>query len=148
MRAKGSNIALMTKIAALALFALMMFPVSPRSDAQTTTPKSPPKYEMTSYVVGLLYRGPNWSPESTPETERIQEGHMANIRKMGESGKLAVAGPFSDHGDLRGMFIFRIASVDEARALVNEDPAIQSGRLKYELHPWFAASGLKVDPPK
>ncbi len=46
------------------------------------------------------------------------------------------------------MFIFQIESVDEARALANEDPAIQSGRLRLELHPWFAASGLKVDPPK
>jgi len=99
-------------------------------------------------VVGFLYRGPKWTAESTPEAEHIQEGHMANIRKMGALGKLAVAGPFSDHGDLRGMFIFQIESVDEARALANEDPAIQSGRLRLELHPWFAASGLKVDPPK
>jgi len=138
----------MTKTAALALLTLLAFPVAPRGDAQTPTPKSEPKYEMTNYVVGLLYRGPNWTPESTPETQRIQEGHMANIRKMGELGKLAVAGPFSDHGDLRGMFIFRIESVEEARVLANADPAIQSGRLRLDLHPWFAASGLKVDPPK
>ncbi|PYT31461.1 MAG: hypothetical protein DMG57_04965 [Acidobacteria bacterium] len=138
----------MSKTAALTLFSLLAFPVAPRGDAQTSAPKSEPKYEMRNYVVGFLYRGPKWTAESTPETERIQEGHLANIRKMAALGKLAVAGPFSDHGDLRGMFIFQIESVDEARALANEDPAIQSGRLRLELHPWFAASGLKVDPPK
>ncbi|MGH9633177.1 MAG: hypothetical protein ACRD7E_33170 [Bryobacteraceae bacterium] len=63
-------------------------------------------YEMTTYHVGLLFRGPKWTPESTPETRRIQEGHMANIRKMAESGKLIVAGPFGGNGNLRGMFIF------------------------------------------
>jgi uncharacterized protein YciI len=107
-----------------------------------------PRYEMTTYVVGLLFRGPKWTPESTPETQKIQEGHMANIRKMAAAGKLAVAGPFSDDGDLRGIFIFQNATVEEARALADQDPAIQAGRLRLELHPWFAAKGLKVDPPK
>ena len=33
---------------------------------------------------------------------------MANIRRMGATGKLIVAGPFSDDTDLRGMFIFKV----------------------------------------
>jgi hypothetical protein len=46
------------------------------------------------------------------------------------------------------VFIFKVNSVEEARALAAPDPAIQSGRLVLELHPWYAAAGLKVDPPK
>ena len=106
------------------------------------------KYEMTTYVVGLLYRGPKSTRESTPETQKIQEGHMANIGKMHAAGKLAVAGPFSDDGDLRGIFIFQNTTLEEARAMCEQDPAVQAGRLRFELHPWFAAKGLKVDPPK
>jgi len=107
-----------------------------------------PKYEMTTYVLGLLVKGPNWTAESTPETKRIQEGHMANIRKMAETGRLVVAGPISDGGDLRGIFIFQGVTIEEARRMAEADPAIESGRLKLNLHPWFAAKGLKVDPPK
>ena len=73
---------------------------------------------------------------------------MANIRRMAALGKLAVAGPFLDNGDLRGMFIFTTGSQQEAEALVAADPAVKAGRLVLELHPWFAARGIKVDPPK
>lgn len=114
-------------------------------------PKSPPPaevggWEMTTYFVGFLYRGPKWTPETTPETTRIQEGHMANIRRMGEAGKLLVAGPFSDDGALRGMYVFKVDSMAEAEKLVRSDPAVQAGRLRFELHPWFAAKNITVTP--
>jgi uncharacterized protein YciI len=107
-----------------------------------------PQYEMTHYVVGFFHRGPNWTAEETAETRRIQEGHLANFGKLAEAGKLIVAGPFGDHGDLRGMLVFKLASVEEARALMDADPALKTGRLTLDLHPWFAAAGLRVDPPK
>ena len=104
---------------------------------------------MTTYVVGLLRKGPTWTADETaPETKRVLEGHMANIKKMADTGKLVVAGPFSDNTELRGMFIFLVGSVDDAKALVEADPGVQSRRFVFELHPWFAAKGLKVPPPK
>jgi uncharacterized protein len=112
------------------------------------TRKAEPQYEMTTYVAGFFHRGPNWTAQETGETRRIQEGHLANFRKMAEAGKLIVAGPFSDHGDLRGMLIFKLDSVDEARLLMDADPAVKSGRLTLDLHPWFAAAGLRVNEPK
>ncbi len=114
--------------------------------ATTAQEKKPVDWEMTTYYVGLLYRGPKWTPERTPETQKLQEGHMANIRKLGESGKLLLAGPFSDDGDLRGMFVFKVASIEEARALCDTDPAVQAGRLRVELHPWFSAKNIFVHP--
>ena len=110
--------------------------------------KPEPKYEMTNYIMGLLRRAPNWTAASTEETQRIQEGHMANIRKMAATGKLIVAGPFTDNGDLRGVLIFQNTSMDEAKAMADQDPAVKAGRLVVELHPWFAAAGLRVNAPK
>ena len=110
--------------------------------------KPEPKYEMTTYVMGLLRKGPKWTAASTPKTQRIQAGHMANIRKMGATGKLIVAGPLSDNGELRGVLIFERTSIEEAQAMVDQDPAVKAGRLIVELHPWFAAAGLRVNPPK
>ena len=104
-------------------------------------------YEMTTYIMGLLRKGPGWTAADTPETQRLQAAHMANIKKMADTGKLIVAGPFGDSGDFRGVFIFEKVSFDEARAMVAGDPAVKSGRLIVDLHPWFAAAGLRVNPP-
>jgi uncharacterized protein YciI len=101
-------------------------------------------YEMATYQVAFLRKGPAWTPGETPELQKLQEAHLAHIRAMGESGKLLVAGPFSDGGDLRGMFIFRLDSLEEARALAEQDPAVQAGRLVLEWHPWFAAKNITV----
>jgi uncharacterized protein len=110
-----------------------------------TTPE--PKYEMDSYVVAILRRGPSVS-QSKEEAAKIQEGHLAHIRHMASLGKLVVAGPFTaNNADARGMFIFK-ATLDEAKELTLQDPAVKAGRLVMDLYPWFAAKGLKVDPPK
>ena len=106
-----------------------------------------PRYEMTTYVFGLIKKGPKWTPEVTEETKKIQAGHMANIRAMAATGKLVVAGPFEDGGDLRGIFIFHNATLEEARSMVNQDPAVRAGRLAVDLVKWWAAAGLRVNGP-
>ena len=119
------------------------------SSAAADEPKlGPGGYEMTTYYVGFLYRGQNWTPGETPETKKLQEAHMANIQKMAEAGKLVIAGPFTDDGDLRGLYVFRAASAEEAKALVESDPAVKAGRLRFELHPWFAAKNIIVTSRK
>jgi acetyl esterase len=105
-------------------------------------------YDMTNYVVGFLRKGPNSGSGDAAETQKLMEGHMANIRKMAAGGKLAVAGPFTDNGDLRGMFIFKNTTLEEAKALVAADPAVKAGRFVLELHPWYSAAGLRSNGPK
>ena len=104
---------------------------------------SEPDYAMTTYQVAFLKRGPKWTPQSTPETQKIQQGHMAHIGAMAKTGKLILAGPFADDGDLRGMFVFK-ATAEEARQLAGQDPAVKSGRLLLEWHPWYSAEGIAV----
>jgi uncharacterized protein YciI len=108
----------------------------------------PGGYEMTTYYVGFLYRGAKWTPEETAETRKLQEEHMANIQKMAAAGKLVIAGPFVDNGDLRGLYVFRVGSAEDAKALVESDPAVKAGRLRFELHPWYAAKNITVTPRK
>jgi uncharacterized protein YciI len=101
-----------------------------------------PKFDNEPLIFALLTRGEKWTADKTPETARIQEGHMANIRRMAGLGKLVAAGPMGDDGDLRGIFIFRGASLDEAKQLSAEDPAIKVGRLKIELFEWWGSKGI------
>jgi uncharacterized protein YciI len=99
-----------------------------------------PKYEMKTYQMVFLFKGPNRNQDSTA-TMRIQEAHLANIQRLADEGKLIVAGPFLDDKDLRGIFIFDSESEEEVRTLVETDPAIIAGRLRYDIHPWMTAKG-------
>jgi uncharacterized protein YciI len=56
--------------------------------------------------------------------------------------KLVVAGPFGDDGNLRGIFVFKVASLDEAKALAETDPAVIAGRLAIDMHPWLVPEGI------
>ena len=55
-----------------------------------------------------------------------------------------MAGPFTDDGDLRGLFVFRTGTLEEAKAMAEQDPAVKAGRLRLEWHPWFAAKNISV----
>ena len=91
---------------------------------------------MRIYVMGLLYRGPNATPEVTETSKKLQAGHMANINKMAADGHLLIAGPMADQGELRGIFIFDTDDVKKAQEWCDQDPAIQAGTLRVERHKW------------
>lgn len=104
-----------------------------------------PKWPLTPekpYIFGLLVRGPKWTKEQTEETKKIQEGHMANINRLGKSGKLVLAGPFEGNDERRGVFIFKVNTMDEAQDLTGTDPAVIAGRLKIKLYRWSVAKGM------
>ena len=99
-------------------------------------------YGMTVYYLGLLRKGPAWTAEETPQAAALQEAHLANIRRMAEDGTLVLVGPLLDGGDLLGVYVFKSASLAEAQALAASDPAVQAGRLIFELHPWMVEKGV------
>jgi uncharacterized protein YciI len=96
---------------------------------------------LKQYYFVMLVKGPHRDDIDSLSLAKIQEGHMANINKMAESGKLQIAGPFGDDGNWRGIFIFDVATEEEVKELLKDDPAIQSGRLAYEIHPWWTMPG-------
>jgi uncharacterized protein YciI len=100
-----------------------------------------PGKTMTAYLA-FLVRGEKWTPDKTPETEAIQKAHLANIGRLAEMKKLVVAGPFGDDGTLRGIFVFRVDSLEEARSLAETDPAVKAGRLALQIHPWVVPEGI------
>lgn len=104
------------------------------------------EYGMRKYVLAYLKRGPNRNQDSLTAAN-LQKAHLENIVRMAEAGKLVLAGPFMDDGEVRGIYIFNVATIEEAQALTATDPAIQAGRLSMELHPWYGSATLPLITP-
>ena len=66
---------------------------------------APPK--MVRYYMGFLKKGPAWGAGTKEEGAEIQKQHLAHLGRMHQMGKLVVAGPFGDNGEIRGILVFR-----------------------------------------
>lgn len=98
-------------------------------------------YGMKQYVMAFLKAGPN-RDRSPEEAAALQRAHLDNIKRLAEAGVLVVAGPFLDRGEVRGIYIFDVRTLEEAQALTETDPAIQAGSLVMELRPWYGSAAL------
>jgi uncharacterized protein YciI len=107
-----------------------------RVPPETAAPKADDDAMGEVFLV-LLKRGPAWTAERTDKTRAIQEAHMANIKAQWEAKKLIIAGPIGDDGDTRGVFVYQAATLADARALADADPAVKAGRLVPEIHSWW-----------
>ncbi|MGB0513399.1 MAG: YciI family protein [Wenzhouxiangellaceae bacterium] len=116
-------------------------PALPDFDATLAAKLGADAYGMRRYVMAFLKAGPN-RDRSPAEAAELQRAHMTNIRRLAEQGKLALAGPFLDDGEFRGIYIFAVDTVEEARQLTATDPAIQAGSLEMELHPWYGSAAV------
>lgn len=101
------------------------------------------EYGMKSYFFVILKTGTN----KTTDKELISEsfrGHMNNINLLIKKRKLIVAGPFDNNeNSYRGIFILNnIKSIEEAKELLQTDPAIKNGLLAYEIFTWYGSAAL------
>jgi uncharacterized protein YciI len=98
--------------------------------------------KMSTLYLAILKKGTNRPEKETPEVQELQKAHIANIERLAKLGKIVAAGPFGDDGNLRGIFVFRVGSLQEAQDLCDTDPMIKVGRLAAELHPWQVPEGI------
>jgi uncharacterized protein YciI len=98
---------------------------------------------MRNYVLVVLKTGPTPMPKGDKRDEMFK-GHFANIQRLAAAGKLAAAGPFDGADGWRGMFIFAVKDVDEAKALTATDPVIQSGEMVAEYHKLYSSAALML----
>lgn len=100
------------------------------------------EYGMKKYVFCLLKTGSNTT--ASPEEKKMYfEGHMNNISKLAKENKLFLAGPFMKNDkDYRGLFILNCETIEEAKLLVESDPAVKAKLLEAELTPWYGSAAL------
>jgi uncharacterized protein len=104
--------------------------------------------EFDTYQLVLLKRPAERAEMPEDEVNRIQAAHLAHMTRMAEEGKLVAAGPFGDQEDesLRGLALYRVGSIEEARRLAEADPAVQAGRLEVEVLTWYSEKGSLAFP--
>ena len=75
---------------------------------------------------------------SAPE---FQEALEQPFCKLVEQGTVALAGPFSEDGDLKGVYIFTVGEQQTSK-LLREEPMVKAVYLKPESHPWITGKGV------
>ena len=98
---------------------------------------------MQQYFIAFLKRGPERSQDKKV-TDSLQALHLGHLGKMYELGYADISGPFGDDGDIRGITIYNVPTLQMADSLANSDPAVKAGRLVIEVHPWWAAKGYPL----
>ena len=115
----------------------------PKYDAKLAKQLGADERGMKMYVMCVLKTGPKDAEIKGKERDDIFAGHFANIGRLADEGKLAVAGPFekNDKG-YRGLFVFNVVTVEEAQKLVETDPAFKAGILIADMTPWYGSAAL------
>lgn len=88
---------------------------------------------MRSYVLVVLKTGPKPMPAG-PARDEMFRGHFANMKRLADEGRLVMAGPFDGVDGWRGLFVFAVKEVDEARQLAETDPVLVQGEMVAEYH--------------
>jgi len=116
---------------------------SPEYDAELARRLGADERGMRSYVLVVLKTGPNKMPPG-PERDAMFKGHFANINRLAAEGKLALAGPFDGADGWRGLYIFAVPDIEEARQLVATDPVVSSGEMVPEFHKYYGSAALML----
>lgn len=100
-------------------------------------------YGMKIYYLVILKTGTNTTADKDFINESFR-GHMDNINRLVYEKKLVVAGPMGkNENNYRGIFILNnLATMDEAKELLQTDPAIKNGLLGYEIFTWYGSAAL------
>jgi len=100
------------------------------------------EYGMKSYTFVILKTGSQTEPDND-KRNALFRGHLDNIGKLVEAGKMVIAGPLGKNDlSYRGIFVLNTSDVEEAKTLLASDPAIAAGLLDYEVMKWYGSAAL------
>ena len=104
------------------------------------------EYGMKNYIFVILKSGSNVIADKVKE-DSIFHGHLDNITRLANEGKLSLAGPFGKNDDqYRGLFIFNVSTLEEAQSLLATDPAVQAKLLEPVMYKWYGSASLQEIP--
>ena len=131
----------------------LLFALALGAGAQTVNPKynktladslGADDYGMKMYVLTILKTGTNKNIDKA-RLDAAFQGHIKNIGRLAQIGKLVVAGPIEKNDkEYRGIFILNARTVEEASILLSTDPAVREKYLDAEFFPWYGSAALPM----
>ena len=144
--AKCALASLIATLPALAAEPVAEPPAAASHDAALAQRLGADERGMRGYVLVILKTGPTRVPDG-PARDAMFAGHFANMERLAKAGKLAVAGPFSkDPSGWRGLYVFAVDGIDQARELAETDPVVVQGEMVAEYHAWYGSAALMLVP--
>lgn len=95
---------------------------------------------MQNFVI-YYRRGAAWVDGRSVFEQPLQE-HLAYMKSLNERNILILGGPFTD--DAGGMIIVKATALEEANELFAKDPAVRTGVMTAEAHPWKVLAGERL----
>jgi len=116
---------------------------NPNYDAALADKLGADAYGMKSYFLVILKTGSNNTADQTLIASSFR-GHMDNINQLVSEGKLVVAGPIGKNQQgYRGIFILQnIDTIEDAKSVLQADPAIRNNLLDYDIFSWYGSAAL------
>jgi uncharacterized protein len=111
------------------------------SDDEPRTAEPPDEFDVYELVV---LRRPKDAPViDDAAAELLQRQHLGHFASMKEAGFLKVSGPLDNQPDesWRGICLYQVGSLDEARRLAESDPAVRAGRFSIDVMNWYTKRG-------
>lgn len=135
------------------LFTFVLLLSLTNGNAQTDNPKynkqladslGADDYGMKMYVLVIVKPG-SVKIDDKKKSDSLFRGHMQNIGHLVEIGKLMAAGPVKKNDKkYEGIIILDVKTIEEAKTLLEADPAIQANILETELYQWYGSAALPM----
>ena len=90
-------------------------------------PDAPPS-EFDTYQLILLVRPPDQPVLDDAARRALALQHLGHFSKMRAAGYLKVSGPIEDDDEIGGICLYQADSIEQARKLAEDDPAVRAGR--------------------
>lgn len=125
--------------------------------AQDTKPDAaeegpPPKWEfptdMRRYQFVMLKADPKKAEPEASIMAKMQKEHLDGLAELMKQRKAVAVGPVENGGKLRGIVVLAVETIEEAEALLENDPFLRAKLLVPEIHEWFADKTVFKEPPK
>ena len=138
----------------IAVFPLLLFShfgiaqQTPNKDYDSTLAKKlgGDQIGMRMYVLAILKSG-TATGLTQQQRDSIFAGHMKNINRLANEGKLLTAGPLEKNSqNYRGIYVFNVSTLEEGKQLVATDPAVQAKALDFDLFLWYGTAAMMELP--
>jgi uncharacterized protein len=103
--------------------------------------------EFDSYQLVLLERAPDAPHLDEQASASLLGQHLAYFAKMIRAGLMMTAGPIMNDEMIGGVCVYRAGSIERARALAEDDPAIHAGSYVVRVMTWITPKGAIEWPP-